>query len=133
MTLNWKGPMRRLLTAVFALVLLHGCSKPKADQPEPDTGGARSYVEVTNHFGLPVQIFVAGGGSVQRLGTVHPNMSAHFVIPRNFSNGGSSEFRADAGPGQIVYRSAQMLVQPGAIIDMEIASVMFNSTTVIRP
>lgn len=125
--------MRRLLLSVLALLTLHGCSKPHADEPEPDTGGARSYLEVTNRFALPVQIFVAGGGGAQRLGTVHPGMSGHFVIPRNFSSGTSAEFRADAGPGQIMYRSATMLVQPGAIIDMEIATVMFNSTTVIRP
>jgi hypothetical protein len=125
--------MRRLLLSLAVAVVLYGCSKPQADHPAPEADRAPSYVEVANHFALPVEIFVSGGGSVRRLGTVHPGMRAHYTLPPTFGNGNTVEFRADAGPGQVMYRSAEMLVQPGAIVDLDVASVLFNSSAVIRP
>jgi hypothetical protein len=125
--------MRRLPLILLAALTLHGCSRPQAGDPSPVADRAPSYVEVVNHFALSVEIFVSGGGSVQRLGTVHPGMNGHFTLPRTFGNGTSVEFRADPGPGHTMYRSAQMLIQPGAIVDFEVASVLFNSTAVIRP
>lgn len=125
--------MRKFLMLLVALLAQQGCSKPQADDGQPSPQRARSYVEVVNHFALPVEIFVAGGGTVQRLGTVHPGMSAHYRLPGTFGNGNSVEFRADAGPGQTLYRSAEMLIQPGTTVDFEVSSVLFNSTAVIRP
>jgi hypothetical protein len=125
--------MRRFLLSFVMVLALHGCSKPQADDPQPVTDRAPSYIEVVNHFALPVDILVSGGGTVRRLGTVHPGMSAHYTLPRIFGNGNTVEFRADPGPGHTMYRSAGILIQPGAIVDFEVSSVLFNSTAVIRP
>jgi hypothetical protein len=125
--------MRRLLLSLLAVALLSGCSKSGVSDVTPYSSGARSYLDVKNHFALPVEIIISGHGTTMRLGTVHPGMSAQYTIPRTFGNGQTITFTADAGPGQFPYHSADILVQPGMIVDMEVASVLFNSTAVIRP
>src|SRR5262245_19821548 len=123
--------MRRLLTAVL-LLLGSACG---GNHAEDDVGPAdlpRSYVAVVNNFALPVEITITGGGTTLRLGTVHPGMSANFIIPPGMVNAGSVTFQAQPG-NRSSYRSGEMLIKSGIIVDLSIASVLFNSTAVIRP
>jgi hypothetical protein len=127
--------MRRLLTAAAFLVLASACAKG-TKEPSPDTG-ARVHLEVTNGYALPVEISVYSTSTVRRLGTVHPGMSAHFVVPPQLVGGRNVQFIAqppasNTSPAN-VYRSAELLLAPGNIVDMEVAAVLFNSTTSVRP
>ncbi|MEP7325826.1 MAG: hypothetical protein ABI836_07760 [Gemmatimonadota bacterium] len=98
----------------------------------PSPTGEPVRVQVTNNFAIPVDIHVVGSGINHRLGTVHPGMTATFVVPPNLVDNGAVEFLA-AAPGQNTYRSGQVLLIPGRIVDMEVASVLFNSTVSVRP
>ncbi|HWA15681.1 MAG TPA: hypothetical protein VG817_04555, partial [Gemmatimonadales bacterium] len=92
----------------------------------------RSYVAVVNNFALPVEITITGGGTTIRLGTVHPGMSATYVLPPVMVNAGSTVFSANPG-NRSVYHSGELLIASGAVVDMNVASVLFNSTVTIRP
>lgn len=127
--------MRRLLTAAAVVLLATGCAKT-VKEATPDAG-ARVHLEVTNNFALPVDISVSSTGTVRRLGTVHPGMSAHFVVPPNLIGGQNVQFIAQpvtsANSVQNVYRSADLLLAPGNIVDMSVHAVIFNSVTTVRP
>lgn len=126
----FRGLRVALVVALAALA----CAKPNPDEVAPS--GAPVHVEVDNRNGQPVEIYVTGAGSNQRLGVVHPGMKAHFIVPSSLLATGSIElFAAPGAQGtrSPVYRSGSLLVVPGRVIDMLISDVLFNSKTSIRP
>jgi hypothetical protein len=125
--------MRRLLIAAIALLLVGGCSRNAPGDPGPMTEGARVYLEVTNNFALAVEVSAVSAGINQRLGMVHPGMQAHFTLPQALINGRQIEFVVAPSASTTQYRSAEMILYPGEIVDLQVAAVLFNSTTVIRP
>jgi len=90
-------------------------------------------VEVTNEHALPMEVFAVGSGITQRLGTVHPGMSGHFVIPQNLVGNGSVRFEARPSGGGQPFRSGETLLAPGAVVDFMIRAQLFNSTVTRRP
>ena len=99
--------------------------------PEPDNRPVR--VEVTNNYALPMEIFVVGSGITQRLGTVHPGMVGHFVVPKGMVGNGSVEFQAQPSARGQTVRAGQLLLQPGEVVDFTITAQLFNSTATLRP
>lgn len=90
-------------------------------------------VEVTNHYALSMEIDVVGAGVNHRLGTVHPGMVGHFVVPPGMIGGSSIEFLAHPSANeQRVARSGPLLVSPGRVVEFVIAARLFNSTATIR-
>ncbi|HEV8124070.1 MAG TPA: hypothetical protein VGP80_07515 [Gemmatimonadales bacterium] len=114
------------------LILGSGCGHGQREEVVTPASAPVS-VEVTNGFALPVEIFVVGGGTTHRLGTVHPGMGAHFVIPPSMIGGGTLELLATATSTRQVGRSAQLLLAPGSVVDFQVANPLFNSTATIRP
>lgn len=119
--------MRRLFLllglCLTAAACSHGSGKPQEPAPtEPPVN-----IEVTNNFALPVEIYASSGSITQRLGTVHPGMVSHFVIPHNVVSTGSVEFQARPNNGRM-FRSSSELVLPGAYITMIVTASLFNST-----
>jgi hypothetical protein len=90
-------------------------------------------VEVTNQYALPMEVYALGSGITQRLGTVHPGMASHFVVTQNLIGNGSVRFEARPSGGGQPFRSGEVLLAPGAIIDFAIAAQLFNSTVTRRP
>jgi len=97
--------------------------------PGPAESPAR--VEATNNYALPVEIYAVGSGITQRLGTVHPGMSGHFVIPPNMVGNGVVEFQARTNTQ--TYRSGPIMLAPGRVVDFRIAAQLFNSTVSLQP
>jgi hypothetical protein len=90
-------------------------------------------VEVKNQHALPMEVYAYGSGITQRLGIVHPGMSSHFSMPQNLVGNGSVRFEArPSGNGQ-PFRSGEILLEPGAVVDFIIAAQLFNSTVTRRP
>jgi hypothetical protein len=92
-----------------------------------------TYVEVTNQHALPMEVYAFASGITQRLGTVHPGMSGHFTLPQNLIGNGSVRFEARPSGGGQPFRSGELLLAPGAVVDFRIAAQLFNSTVTRRP
>jgi hypothetical protein len=119
---------------VFALALLStvsACSHSGGGEVRPTEIPVS--VEVTNYHALPMEISAFASGITQRLGTVHPGMSSHFTVPSTLVGNGSVEFEARPSGGGRPFRSGEILLAPGAVIDFLIAPQLFNSTVTRRP
>lgn len=123
---------RRLLTVTCGLLLAaSACGHPPSSEAGPKIPPAR--VEVSNNYALPLEISVFGGGTLHRLGLVNPGMSSRFEIPPSLIRAGSVEFQANPSVSNQRYRSGELLLSPGSVVDLVIASVLFNSTATLRP
>jgi hypothetical protein len=119
------------ILAPALLLTASACAHSGGEELQP-TGSPVS-VEVTNRHALPMEIYAIGSGITHRLGTVHPGMGGHFVVPQNLVGNGSVRFEArPSGNGQ-PFRSGEILLAPGSVVDFVIGAQMFNSTVTRRP
>jgi hypothetical protein len=125
--------VKRVLWLLGASAVLLGtaCGKRGSGELEP-TPRTSASVEVRNNYALAVEIFAQGSGISQRLGTVHPGMEGHFVLPPAMVGGRSVELQVVSGTGQN-FRSGPLLLNPGAVVDLTVQPQLFNSTAVVRP
>jgi len=115
---------------VAGLVLTLSACSHGTGGVEPDN--RRVTVEVRNQHALPIEVYALGGGSLHRLGLVHPGLDGTFYIPRNLVGGGSVRLEArPAGTGQ-PFRSGDLLLSPGSVVDLIIAPQLFSSTATVR-
>jgi len=109
-----------------------GCARGGPETPEPAASPVR--VEVVNNYALAMEVDVVGAGVSHRLGTVHPGMVGHFVVPPGMIGGSSIEFLAHPSANERqVARSGPLLVNPGRVVEFVITPRLFNSTATIRP
>jgi hypothetical protein len=128
--------LRGLRLLVPALILsASACSHSGGGETSPQIreNGIPAYVEVENQHALPMEVYAFASGITQRLGTVHPGMSGRFTIPPNLIGNGSVRFEARASGGGQPFRSGEILLEPGAVVDFRIATQLFNSTVTRRP
>lgn len=118
-------------TLILGVVLACACANKGGDDVEPVEAPTAS-VEVRNDHALPVEIFAAGAGAGQRLGTVHPGMRGSFSIPPSLLAGGSVEIQVRTASGQL-FRSGPLLLAPGAVVDVAVPTQLFNTTATVRP
>ncbi len=125
--------LRRVwMLAPVLLLCTTACARGNAaDEPHPNDSPVR--VEVTNRHALAVEIYASGSGITQRLGTVHPGLDAHFVIPANLTSSGSVELEAAPPASSQRFRSGALLLAPGTIVELIVAPQLFNSTATLRP
>jgi hypothetical protein len=124
--------LRGLGVVVPALLLTaSACARSGAgDEPEPSEG--RVYVGVTNQHALPMEVYALASGITHRMGTVHPGMGSQFFLPQNLVGSGSVRFEARPSGGGPPFRSGDLLLAPGAIVEFMIAAQLFNSTVTRR-
>src|SRR4051812_36521717 len=97
---------------VPALLLMgSACAPAGGDPPQPVDNPVR--VEVTNKHALPIEVDVVGSGTSHRLGTVHPGMDGHFVVPPNLIGTGGVELQAHPSASKELFRSGPLLLSPG--------------------
>ena len=128
--------LRGLRLLVPALILsASACSHSGGGETSPQIreNGIPAYVEVENQHALPMEVYAFASGITQRLGTVHPGMSSRFTIPPNLIGNGSVRFEARASGGGQPFRSGEILLEPGSVVDLRIAAQLFNSTATRRP
>lgn len=128
--------LRGLRLLVPALLLTAtACSHSGGGEVKPDIRetGIPAYVEVANQNALPMEVYAFASGITQRLGTVHPGMSSRFTIPPNLIGNGSVRFEARASGGGQPFRSGEILLEPGSVVDMRLEAQLFNSTVTRRP
>ena len=121
--------LARWLLVTALLVSGAACSHSGGtDGATPATGSVK--VEVTNQNALPMEVYASGSGINHRLGTVHPGMDGHFVVPPTMVGNGSVVFEARPSGGGQPFRSGEIMLAPDALIEFRIASQLFNSTVV---
>ena len=123
--------LRELRLVVAALLLTaSACAHSGGGTAAPAAGTVE--VSVTNRNALPMEVYASGSGINHRMGTVHPGMDSHFVIPQNLVGNGSVEFEARPSGGGQPFRSGEVLLAPGSLIQFQIAAQLFNSTVTRR-
>ena len=123
--------LRGLRVVVPALLLTaSACARSSGGETAPTAGSVE--VAVTNQHALPMEIYASGSGINHRLGTVHPGMGGHFVIPQNLVGSGSVQFEARPSGGGRPFRSGEVLLAPGSLIQFQIAAQLFSSTVTRR-
>jgi hypothetical protein len=123
---------QRLRILIAGLLLTAAaCSRQHPADLSPIT--APALVEVTNNYAQAVEIFIQGGGTNQRLGLVNPGMVSQFKIPPNLLSIGGVVFQASPSDRTQPYRSGELLLHAGSVVELGIASVLFNSTATIQP
>lgn len=113
------------------LLTLCACAHSRGGEGRPTDEPVS--VEVTNRHALPMEIYAVGSGINHRLGTVHPGLSSHFVLPQNLIQSSSVELEARPGGNVQPFRSGEILLSPGAVVDFVIGAQLFNSTVTRRP
>lgn len=116
---------------LLSALLLTACSKKPPEDVRPNESPV--HVAVDNKYALAVEVSVERDGARHRLGVVHPGMQSEFVVPPAYVGGTSIEFTVAptvVGPG---YRSGPILLAPGETVDLRVSTVLFSSTTTIRP
>jgi hypothetical protein len=113
------------------LLSASACARGSTDEPHPNDSPVR--VEVTNRHALPIEVYAVGNGINQRLGTVHPGMDAQFVVPANLTTSGGVELQAGPKASNQRFRSGELLLAPGTIVELIVAPQLFNSTATLRP
>jgi hypothetical protein len=111
------------------LLTASACAHPGSGENRSDTPVA---VEVTNQHALAMELYAFASGITQRLGVVHPGMGGHFVVPQNLVGNGSVQFEIRPSGGGQPFRSGEILLAPGALVDVIIAPQLFNSTVTRR-
>jgi hypothetical protein len=112
------------------LLTICACARSGGGETAPSAGTVE--VSVTNRNALPMEVYASGSGINHRMGTVHPGMGAHFVIPQNLVGGGSVQFEARPSGGGQPFRSGGILLAPGSLIEFQIAAQLFSSTVTRR-
>jgi hypothetical protein len=129
------GHMLRGWRLLVPALLLTACAHSGGGEAKPEIRetGIPAYIEVRNQHALPMEVYAFASGITQRLGTVHPGMTGRFTIPQNLIGNGSVRFEARPSGGGQPFRSGEILLEPGAVVDLEIAAQLFNSTVTRRP
>ena len=123
--------LRALRFVVPALLLTaSACARSSGGETAPAAGSVE--VAVANRNALPMEVYASGSGINHRMGTVYPGMSGHFVIPQNLVGSGSVLFEARPSGGGQPFRSGEVLLAAGSLIEFQIAAQLFNSTVTRR-
>ncbi len=117
-----------VVLAALGVAACGGGAGAAPGQPAP----VPTSVEVQSNHALPVDIYVNARGYSRRLGTVHPGMSSHFEVPQAaLVNGGVLELEVRPASGS-TFRSGDLILSPGAIVDLVVQARVFASTATIR-
>ena len=127
----------RIARCASALLLIAiACSGNKASGVDPQTDSSSTApvtIQVTNNHGYPVEISVAGQGISYRLGTVLPGGNSKFELRAGTVGHGPIDLIARGRPGEQPYRAGGLMLNPGDIVDFDIATHMLNSMATVRP
>jgi hypothetical protein len=128
------GHVLRKLRVVVPVLLLAASACAHGGRSEAaDPAGGSVEVAVSNQNALPMEVSASGSGITHRMGTVYPGMSSHFTLPQNLVGNGSVQFEARPSGGGQPFRSGDILLAPGTLVQFQIAAQLFNSTVTRRP
>lgn len=130
--------MRRLMALMAAVSLpATACGfGPSATWSGGDPGPANRpvVVNVTNSYGLPVEVYAVGAGTSYRMGTVSPGIASRFVLRQAMlATSGVVEFVAQPAGTERPVRSGGILLRYGDVVDFEVTTHLLASYATVRP
>jgi hypothetical protein len=120
--------LRGLRIVVPVLLLIASACARSGGSDEPQPSEARVYVQVMNRHALPMEVYATASGISHRMGTVNPGMNTQFFLPQNLVGSGSVRFEARPSGGGQPFRSGDILLAPGSIVEFTVAPQLFSST-----
>jgi hypothetical protein len=124
--------MHRGSWVLVAGLLLTGSACARRGGGAPQPADSPVHVEVTNQYGLPMEVYAVGAGTSHRLGIVDPGMVGRFVVPQTLIGNGLVEFQAHPSVSTQLVRSGELQLAPGAFVDFVITAQLFNSRATVR-
>ena len=124
----------RARLVVLALLLLGACTRNQSAEMDMEEEPEHEpiHVHVRNENFLDVNVAVVAGGVARRLGQVSGNGVGDFTIAYSVANGQSIAVRAVPIGGNTSYTSQNLSVSSGQLIDVRLASILRQSSTVVR-
>jgi hypothetical protein len=89
-------------------------------------------VHVINHYALQVDVYAVAGGTSYLMGTVSPGIDSRYVLRQSLLALGPVQLVARPRGGEQPFRSQQLLLAPGDVVELEITSTLINSTVTVR-
>lgn len=123
-----RAGARFAMIALLAAACSRGAKVETDDAPRPEPIPIR----VRNENFLDMNVSIVTGGATRRLGQVAGNSTANFRINWNVANGQAISVVAVPIGQNARYTSPSMSVQPGQMIEVRLAAVLRQSTTVVR-
>lgn len=125
-----------MMTAA-SLVTAAACALgPRPTTSRADTGPMEGpvVVNVTNYYGLPVEVYAVGAGTSYRMGTVYPGIAGRFVLREAMlATGGVVAFVAQPAGTERPVRSGGILLKHGDVVDFEVTTHLLGSDVTVRP
>jgi hypothetical protein len=90
-------------------------------------------LNITNHNTGPMVVYAVGSGTSYLMGTVYPGLASHFVVRPGMITNGPVDFLARPRNGGPLFRSGQLLLAPGDVVDFELGDYPLTSTARVRP
>jgi len=130
---GWQRARRARLAAALALVVLAGaCARKKPGDEDLEPAREPIAIHVKNENFLDMNVAVIASGVSRRLGLVTGNGTGDFTVAYSVTNGQSIYLTATPIGGSGRYVSQAISVGSGQAIEMRIASLLRQSTTVVR-
>jgi hypothetical protein len=132
-----EAVMRRGLRFAIAALFVttaacrHGAA---ADAGDMQPHVAPVSVNVTNNSQSSMEIFVIGGGTTYRIGSVAPGIPRRFELrPAMLAAGGHVQFMAQASGAGPRVQTDEVIVSPGDEVDFEITTSLVGSRATVKP
>jgi len=109
----------------------YGLGSAKNTARAQDARGAVQ-LNITNHNNGPMVVYAVGSGTSYLMGTVYPGLTSHFVVRPAMITNGPVEFEARPRNGGRLFRSGELLLHPGAIVDFDVWDYAVTSPASVR-
>jgi hypothetical protein len=117
--------------ALCAVVIGTGCGGKSARSPAPRDAAVT--VEVENQNWSDMVVYARRNTTRTRLGMVNTSQTASFTVPRAFTAGpGTLQLEADPVGSRDIYRSGEVMVSPGAVVEWTITASPALSRVSVR-
>lgn len=130
-----RGDWGRWILVAALLLPSSGCAyglRPAKGTTRAQDAGGAVQLNITNHNNGPMVVYAVGSGTSYLMGTVYPGLAGHFVVRPGMISSGPVEFLARPRNGGRPFRSGELLLHPGAVVDFDVWDYAVTSPASVR-
>lgn len=129
-----QGRLHFAIAALFVTTSACAHRGTAADPGQLQPNAAPVSVNVINNSQSAMEIFVVGGGTTYRMGTVAPGIPRRFELrAAMLAAGGHVQFLAQASGAGPRVQTDEVMVSPGDEVDFEITTNLLGSRAIVKP